>query len=178
MYLVGLMFCDETSDPVSATAYVLHSKAQPRFKNVVSIFPSCPYTTNVQLQQSKASRGEKWGRCVPLPSWLRGLGEYRKLSQWDLGRRPSRKWFWGFSCAIFAISCILVHLKDVCKWEILTSLYWLVSLMFSFNFFGLSDTPTWIFGVFGHPRHPQCPCFTAKFNTAYVAGYYNSNART
>jgi len=49
----------------------------------------------------------------------------------------------------------LVHLTAAWKWEIPTFLYWLVGLMFPFNFFGVSDTLTWVFGVSGHPRHPK-----------------------
>jgi len=44
-----------------------------------------PVPTNVQLQQSKASRGEECGWGVLLSSRLKGLEERRKLPQWGLG---------------------------------------------------------------------------------------------
>ena len=95
----------------------------------MSIFSSCPC--------KRVSRG------VPLPSRLRGLGERRKLSRRAAEpRSPSRKRFWDV-CVSFTILCnfthLLVHLTAAWKWEIPTSLSWLVGLMFPFNFLGVSD---------------------------------------
>ena len=121
---------------------------QPCLKNCGC--PFLPVSTNVQLQRSKASRGEECRGCPP-PQPTRESGGRRMLSQRGLGQSPSRKRFWGASCATH----LLAHLTAAWKREIPTSLYWLVDLIFD-NFFGVSDTPTWIFGVsLGYPWHPQ-----------------------
>jgi len=85
----------------------------------VSIFTSCP--TDVQLQRSKALRGEEWGGGVPLSSRLEGLGERRQLPQPGLGQSPGHRRFWDVSCAILSdFTHLSVHLT--------------VGLLFPFNF--------------------------------------------
>jgi len=69
--------------------------------------------------------GNEWGGSVPLspPQPARGL-ERRKLPQRGLGQSPSRKRFWGMSCAILRdFKRLLLHLTAAWKWEIPTSLY-------------------------------------------------------
>jgi len=89
-----------------------------------------PVPTNVQLQRStKASRGS--GGPPPQPT--RGLGQRHISSPVGSGAKPSRKRFWGISCANLCIfTHLLVHLTAV----------WLAGLIFPFNYFG---------GV-GHPQ--------------------------
>jgi len=74
------------------------------------------------------------GRGVPLPSRLESLWERRKL--------PGRETILGrFICDF---THILVLLTTAWKWEIPTSLYWLlvlVGLMFPFNSFGGVEHP-------------------------------------
>jgi len=122
------------------------TKVKPRFKNW-----GCPSFlqghTNVQLRQSKGVKGREIGRGGPLPSRLGDLGEHRKLPQRGLGRSPSRKRFWGVSCTILRdFTHRLVHLIAAWKWEIPTSLYWLVGVMFPFDFFWGVGHPNLNFG--------------------------------
>jgi len=71
-------------------------------------------------------------RCSPrpVPSRLRDLGERRKLPQWGLGHAEPQASsdFVAFRVQFYAISRIhlSVHLTAARKWEIPTSLYWLV----------------------------------------------------
>jgi len=73
----------------------------------------------------------------PLPSWLRGLGEHRKLPQWGQGWIPVRKriwctlelseihwWqsFWVFHHACFAVDWPKFRPFDLCSW-IFTSVF-------------------------------------------------------
>jgi len=89
----------------------LKARAQPRIKNW-----ACPYflpvPSNVQLQPSTASRGEEWGGGVHPPQPARGPGQRNKLTQQgQLVQSPSRKRFWGVSCAVLCdFTHILVHL--------------------------------------------------------------------
>jgi len=48
----------------------------------------------------------------------------------------------------------LVHLTAAQKWEIAASVYWLVGLMFLFNFFGGVGYPIFWGCLSGPPRHP------------------------
>jgi len=64
---------------------------------------------------------------IPLASRLGGLAERRKLPQRGLEWSPNRKRFWRVSCAIVCdFAHLSVHLTAAWKWEISTSLYWLV----------------------------------------------------
>jgi len=99
-----------------------------------------PVSTNVQLQRSKASRGED----CPSPEPTRRSGERRKLRQWSLqGRSPNRKRFLGVSCAILCnFTHLLVHLTVAWKREVpYILLLAIVGLMFPFNSFGVSNIP-------------------------------------
>jgi len=84
----------------------------------MSIFLSCFYehpTTAV-----KGSSGEEWEWGVPSQP-IGSLRERRKL--------PSG--IWGVSSAILCdFTHLLVHLTAAWKWEIPTSRYWLVGLIF------------------------------------------------
>jgi len=110
----------------------------------VSIFPSSPHrlpTTTVT-----GVRGRGMGGGVPLPTRLGNLGASQALPagpQTILGR---------FMCNFMHL---LVHLTAAWKREISTPLYWLVGLIFPFNFFGVSDTSTWIFGGVRTPTTPM-----------------------
>jgi len=102
--------------------------------------PPCPYkrpTTAV-----KGVEGRRMGRAVPLARRLQGLGERRKLPRRGLGQSPSRKRFGGISCTILCdFTHLLVHLTVAWKWEIPTSLYWLVGLVFRISLFCRCRTP-------------------------------------
>jgi len=130
-----------------------HSKGTATFQKLgVSVFLCFPYK-----RPTTAVKGRGMGRGVPLSSRLRGLWEHRELPRRGLGQSPSRKWFWGFSCVIlYDFTHVLAHLTAALKWEIPTSLYWLVGLIFPFNFLGYRSCqtpPTWIFGVSGQCTH-------------------------
>ena len=99
-----------------------------------------PVPTNVQLQRSKALKGEEWGRVSP-PIRVRGLGERRKLPSGVRGGAPAANDFGAFHVQFYAISSIISAFNSCLKWEIPTFLQWLVGLISPFNFFGVSDTP-------------------------------------
>ena len=147
--------CNRTSVPnFSKTGPVLFKKsqrnernkpknprAQPRFRNggVHLSFLSYKRSTTAVIRRrgkrnlegvypSPANWGI-WGSVASSPSWVWG--------------RAKRKRFWRVSCAILRdFTYILVHLTAVWKWEIPTSLYRLVGVMFPFNYLGVLDTPT------------------------------------
>jgi len=97
-----------------------------------------PQTSNYSGQRRM---GEEWEGCPP-PRPTRESGGRRQLSQRGLERSRSRKRFWGVSCAILCdFTHLLLHLTAAWKRQISTPLYWLVGLIFPFNFLGLSDTP-------------------------------------
>ena len=103
---VGLYTCCQTALCSKCVA----PRAQPRFKNwVCPSFLHAP--SNVQIQQSKASRGEEWEGVSPSlagGSRLRGLVECRKLPQRGL---PQPQVILGVSCAILCdFTYLLVHL--------------------------------------------------------------------
>jgi len=72
-----------------------------------------------------------------------GTGRVRGKGGWGEG---GRRWERGSVPPHFlrrvAAPDLLVILTAVYKWEIPTSLYWLVGLMFPLNFFRVLDTPT------------------------------------
>ena len=105
------------------------ARAQPHFKNWGV------YLSLLSLQTSNYGdhrhQGERNGEgCPPLQPTLSGLWKHCELPWWAQGQSPSRRQFWGVSCAILCdIMHVLVHLTAVWKWEIPTSLYWLVGLI-------------------------------------------------
>jgi len=123
------------------------------------------YSGQISLRQER-----NWEGCAPL-SRLGGLGERRKLPQRG---RPSRKLFWGVSCAILCdFTHLLVQLTAAWKWELPIHPF----IGYWFNFYGLSDTTIWNFGVSsqsGHPPHPQCQSFAPKINAIKSRSYLKS----
>ena len=115
------------------------SRAQPRFKNW-----GCPsFFQTLQMfnySSQKASREEKLGGCPP-PQPTRGSGGASRC----LGQSSSHKRFLGISYTILQdFTHLLVHLTAVWKWEIPTSLYWLVGVMFPFNFVRHPNFNFWV----------------------------------
>ena len=105
-------------------------KVQPYFRNW-----GCPFFLSLQTSNysSRRCRGEEWGRGAH-PQQTRGSGLHCKHPQRGRAQSPSRKRFGGISCAILCnFTHILVHLTAASKWEIPTSLCWLVGLKFPFN---------------------------------------------
>jgi len=107
----------------------------------------------------------RWGKGnweeMPPPSWL-----VDHVISWESScigiwcRSPATNDFGAFYvqflCDFMHLSVHLFHLAAAWNWVIPTSLYWLVGLMFAFNFLGPGiGHPTWIFGVPWHPRHPH-----------------------
>ena len=113
---------------LSATTF--WARAQPRFKiGGVRFTFQVPVPTNVQLQRSKASRGDEWGRFRRVPSqptieaWGSVISAPPAEPQTILGR---------FVCKFMQYHAFLVHLRAA----------WLVGLIFPFNYFGGVRTPT------------------------------------
>ena len=128
--------------------YVLVTKgAAMHVSKIVGVHLSFLSLQTFNYSSQKASREEKLGGCPP-PQPTRGSGGASQAP----GRSPSRERFWGIWCTILRdFTHLLVHLTAVWKWEIPTSLYWLVDLgmMFPFNFLGCRTSPTSILGVSG-----------------------------
>ena len=94
-------------------------------------------TSNYSGQRRRRERRAGEGEGVTPPQPFGSLGEcHRKLPQQGMGRNPSRKRFWGISCAILCdFMQHLVHLTAAWKWEIPKSLYWLVGASHRYNFY-------------------------------------------
>jgi len=98
------------------------SRTQPRFKQCGRDCPSfLPVPTNVQLQRSKASRGEEWGGGADCGVW--GSVVSSRSGIW--GGFPAANDFGAFRVQFCAISLIFCAFNSCLKWEICTSRYWL-----------------------------------------------------
>ena len=122
-------------------------------------------------------REERNGAPSPADYGDWGASLRRKLPQRGLERSPSRERFWGVSCAILCdFMHILVPLTAAWKWEVPTSLYWLVGLISPFKFFEVSGTPTWIFlGCLDtHDTHSGCAIVEHKNDMKESRNLHNS----
>jgi len=97
----------------------------------VPIFPSCPYIRPITTA-IKFVDGMGIGRGVPIPSQLCGLRARRKLPYGVWVGAPAPNDFGVFRVQFCAIFCALT---SAWKWKIRTTFYWLVGLMFPFNYF-------------------------------------------
>ena len=115
-------------------------------------------TSNYSTQRRRGDKND--GR-------LKRLGSVVISSRNGVWGRPSRKRFWSLSCAILCdFTHPVVHLTAAWEWEIrgflFTPLYWLVGLIFPFNFLGCRTT-TWIFWGVRPDTHSGCATDVASW---------------